>query len=536
MDKIQLGRLCLILLSIIALLYSFVFPSFADESVQTGESSDSVKNDMTFSDLAGLTAGVMDGTVQDQVLEGLVDNAQISYYTSVTDECIALAQGKVDYVLIVREQFRFISDEYPDIRIIEQLSVPCGEVGFIFRPASESDVYQAQLNEYIRELEASGELERLRDYWLSPGDKETVILPDEGENGILTYGTSATFAPFDYIADNMLTGFEPAILKGFGEKYGYGIKTSLLSFSGIVAAAASGKTDICGNCIISTEERRKSVDFSEIICEPLFTIIMRAETIAEITGYTSVLQSAKKEGFFEGIQESIRKTFIDEDRWKLILSGCSVTVSMTLISGIAGTGIGFLIYLMLKSRRRAVRAAAKAFNEIMSNTPIVVLLMIFYYILFGSSRFPAFWVAVITFSLNFGAVMSGIYYTSIESIDSGQMEAALSLGYPRRRAFRTFILPQAALRAMPLFKTQIVALLKGTAIVGYISIQDLTKMGDIIRTRTYEAFFPLIAIALIYFLIAVFLKFGIGRLEKRLDPELRRKRELNKKKPEEDHV
>lgn len=532
-NKILHCRIFLILPIVIVLIYCLTVPLFANEEAENAGSYDTVRNEMTFSDLTGLTAGVMDGTIQDQVLEGLVDQPKIRYFATVTDECIALAQGKVDYVLIVQEQFHFVSDQYPNIRIIEQLGVPCGEVGFIFGNDSGDEVLKTRFNEYLRSLKNSGELEEIRDYWFTPGDKEVVELPSEGENGIINYGTSASFAPFDYIADNVVTGFEPAILKGFCDEYGYGVKASIMDFSGLVASISSGKTDICGNCIVATEERRESVDFSVITCEPVFTIIMRAETIAEITGDASVLNSGQKTGFFEGLKESFSKTFIDENRWKLILSGCIVTVALTLLAGVAGVGLGFLIYKMIKSRSKGIRKAAAVFNEIMGNTPIVVLLMIFYYVIFGHSSFPAFLVAAITFSLNFGAVMSGIYYTSIESIDPGQMEAALSLGYPRRRAFRTFIMPQAAFRAMPLFKTQAVALLKGTAIVGYISIQDLTKMGDLIRSRTYEAFFPLIAIAVIYFIIAVLLKRGIGRFEKRLDPERRRKRELKNTKSEE---
>ena len=110
--------------------------------------------------------------------------------------------------------------------------------------------------------------------------------------------------------------------------------------------------------------------------------------------------------------------------------------------------------------------------------------------------------AVIGFTLNFGAYASEIMRSGIESIDDGQREAALALGYSENQAFFKFIFPQAAVRFLPVYRGEIVSLLKSTSIVGYIAIQDLTKMSDIIRSRTYEAFFPLIATAIIYFILA----------------------------------
>ena len=121
---------------------------------------------------------------------------------------------------------------------------------------------------------------------------------------------------------------------------------------------------------------------------------------------------------------------------------------------------------------------------------------------FGMSGLEAVWVAVVGFSLNFGAYASEIMRSGIGSIDGGQREAALALGYSENQAFFRFIFPQAAMHFLPVYSQEIVSLLKSTSIVGYIAIQDLTKMSDIIRSRTYEAFFPLIATALIYFILA----------------------------------
>lgn len=138
---------------------------------------------------------------------------------------------------------------------------------------------------------------------------------------------------------------------------------------------------------------------------------------------------------------------------------------------------------------------------------MVVVLMILYYVVFGKRGMtgvgiPPVLVAVIGFSLNVGAYGSEIIRSGIESIDSGQWEAATALGYTERQTFYDFIFPQAAVHFLPVYRGELVSLLKSTSIVGYIAIQDLTKMSDIIRSRTYEAFFPLLATALIYFALA----------------------------------
>ena len=144
--------------------------------------------------------------------------------------------------------------------------------------------------------------------------------------------------------------------------------------------------------------------------------------------------------------------------------------------------------------------------------------MILYYVIFGKSGIAAVWVAVIGFSLNFAAYVSEILRSGIDSIDKGQREAALALGYSENQAFFRFIFPQAALRQLPVYRGEIISLLKNTSIVGYIAIQDLTKMSDIIRSRTYEAFFPLIVTAVIYFILAWIIALILRFVLKLIDP------------------
>ena len=185
--------------------------------------------------------------------------------------------------------------------------------------------------------------------------------------------------------------------------------------------------------------------------------------------------------------------------------------------------LAFLICLFRRADSFLANKICNLYVKLLQGTPMVVLLMILYYVVFGKSGLASMWVAVIGFSLNFAAYVSEILRSGIESIDGGQREAALALGYSENQAFFKFIFPQAAVRQIPVYRGEIISLLKNTSIVGYIAIQDLTKMSDIIRSRTYEAFFPLIVTAVIYFILAWIIALVLKLVLKRLDPRMKKR-------------
>jgi polar amino acid transport system substrate-binding protein len=202
-----------------------------------------------------------------------------------------------------------------------------------------------------------------------------------------------------------------------------------------------------------------------------------------------------------------------------------MTCLITLLSAAFGTLLAFAVCMFRRTGSVLANAISNIYVKLLQGTPIVVLLMILYYVIFTHSGLSAMWVAVIGFSLNFGAYTSEIMRSGIESVDKGQREAALALGYTENQAFFRFIFPQAAVRFIPVYRGEVISLLKSTSIVGYIAIQDLTKMSDIIRSRTYEAFFPLIVTAVIYFILAwiisVLLKLVLGRIKPHKNKKLK---------------
>ncbi|MGI6549452.1 MAG: amino acid ABC transporter permease [Syntrophomonadales bacterium] len=197
---------------------------------------------------------------------------------------------------------------------------------------------------------------------------------------------------------------------------------------------------------------------------------------------------------------------------------------ISLLSAVFGTILGFVVCLMRRSESKWANIPALVFIRAIQGTPIIVFLMILYYIVFSSSGINGIVVAIIGFSINFAAYVSEMMRTGIEAVDKGQLEAAAALGFNRIQVFQKITFPQAARHFLPVFKGEFISMVKMTSVVGYIAIQDLTKMSDIIRSRTYEAFFPLITTAIIYFIIATLLASLLTLIEIRVDPKQRPRR------------
>lgn len=223
--------------------------------------------------------------------------------------------------------------------------------------------------------------------------------------------------------------------------------------------------------------------------------------------------------FWQSIADSFLHNFIYEKRYLLILDGLSTTLIITVFAVILGTLLGGVICWMRMHRKKWVRNIAKVYIEIMRGTPVLVILMIMYYVVMAPLNTSGVFVAIVTFAMNTSAYMAEMLRTSINSIDKGQTEAGLSQGFSKAQTFFFIVLPQAVRNVIPVYLGEVINLLKGTSIVGYVAVMDLTKSSDIIRARTFDAFFPLIVIAVIYFLIA----WGIGQLLKYLTKPRRRK-------------
>ena len=226
--------------------------------------------------------------------------------------------------------------------------------------------------------------------------------------------------------------------------------------------------------------------------------------------------------FAKSLKGSFVRTFVTERRWKMLADGFGVTLLITFLSVIFATLLAFPVWRARSASNAFVSACAKGYIAFMQGTPLLVFLMVLFYVVFGKVDIAGIWVAVIGFSLNASAYLGEVLRSGIESVPRGQTEAALALGYAPRRAFFRFVLPQAVRTVLPVYRGQVVILLKNTSIVGYIAIGDLTKASDLVRSRTYESFFPIITTALIYFAASWLIALAIEHAGRRLDPAFRR--------------
>ena len=237
------------------------------------------------------------------------------------------------------------------------------------------------------------------------------------------------------------------------------------------------------------------------------------------------------EDFFNGISQSFVKTFITDDRWLQLLQGLWVTIQITLVAALIGMVLGFLLAIVrstydmnLQGKKcskpgdyvlKVLNAICNVYITIIRGTPVVIQLMIMYFIVFASSRNGIF-AAFLSFGMNSGAYVAEIVRSGIMSIDKGQFEASRSLGFNYKDTMIHIILPQAFKNILPALGNEFIVLVKETSVAGYVALQDLTYVGNLIRSRTYEAFFPLITIALIYLIIVLILQFFLKKLERRL--------------------
>ena len=236
--------------------------------------------------------------------------------------------------------------------------------------------------------------------------------------------------------------------------------------------------------------------------------------------------------WFNNLSDDFYLNFIKDDRWKYLTEGLWATLRITFFALIIGVLIGIVIAIIRSTYDKNKETMRKGFGKfilwilnaicnvyltIIRGTPVVVQLMIMYFVIFASaSSDQSLYVAMLAFGINSGAYVAEIFRSGINSIDAGQFEAGRSLGFNYFQTMLYIIIPQAFKNVLPALGNEFIVLLKETSVAGYIAIHDLTKGGDIIRGRTFSAFMPLIAVALIYLVLVMFLSYLVRLLERRL--------------------
>ena len=233
--------------------------------------------------------------------------------------------------------------------------------------------------------------------------------------------------------------------------------------------------------------------------------------------------------WLEDLKDQFYLNFIQEDRWKFLTSGLVNTLQITFFAVLLGIAIGVVVAIVRSTHDKTMEEAygpsrfflklanwvCRVYLTVIRGTPVVVQLMIMFYIVFASSR-NGVGVAILAFGINSGAYVAEIFRAGIMSIDQGQFEAGRSLGFNYVQTMRYIIVPQAFKNVLPSLANEFIVLLKETSVAGYVTVRDLTMGGNTIRSVTYSPFLPLLAVALIYLVLVMFFTDLVGRLERRL--------------------
>ena len=224
---------------------------------------------------------------------------------------------------------------------------------------------------------------------------------------------------------------------------------------------------------------------------------------------------------FEKFGHDFYINFIKDDRYTWLLDGLKNTMIITVFALLIGICIGFLVAIIRSSHDKSgnfkiANSICRVYLTVIRGTPTVIQLLIMNFVVFGSVSVNEILVGSLAFGINSGAYVAEIFRSGIMSIDNGQFEAGRSLGFNYAQTMMYIVMPQAFKNVLPTLCNEFISLLKETSVSGYIALQDLTKGGDIIRSRTYDAFMPLIAVALIYLAMVMIFTKLVSLLERRL--------------------
>lgn len=454
-------------------------------------SNETNNNELAYSqaeELNGKKLGCMSGSIFDLTIKERFPESEIVYFNSRAELLMGLKQGKIEGYLADRPVAMVFCHDNNDIGIIDENIEDCLYGACLSKDATK---LKNEFNEFLSEAKQDGFIEKMQEKWFTDNgiEEENEEVNLTGEKGTIKVCTTPDAAPFVFFKDNKYQGYEVDLLNEFAYRNGYKLLIEGISFDALISSVASSKYDIGINGVYISEERARSIDFSD----PVYASYGVAVVNKNVN---------KKVNFFEDIKNKIYRTFIEEDRYKLIIDGILTTLFITAASIVLGTALGFICFLLARRFKGMVKKIIDLIAYVIAGLPVVVILMILFYIIFAKADLSGSLISIIGFGLIVGLSVYSMLNTGVDAIDIGQFEGALALGYTDNQTLFKFILPQAFRIIMPSYRGEIISLIKSSSIVGYVTVQDLTRVSDIIRSRTYDAFFPLIVTAIIYFILA----------------------------------
>ncbi len=453
--------------------------------------------------LTGARVGVQIGTTGDTDVTALKHGTKVQRFDKGADAINTLKQGKIDAVVIDGEVAKAFVKQNPDLKILDEPFETEEYAGVI---AKANTGLLDKVNKAMQEIKDEGILDKLYDTYIN--DKGNYHYKQKVTSGKkLVMASSIDFPPYEYFDNGSSTpvGFDVEMAYAIADKLGMVLDVQNIQFDAIINAVNSGKADIGLSGFTVTEERKKSINFTSNYMETQQAIIVQKGGA----------------GNGQSFGDKLYNSFVKDHRFTYLLSGLVNTLIITLFAVLIGVVLGFLIALIRVTHDRngsfkVLNCIARIYLTVVRGTPMMIQLLIIYFVIFASVDISKILVAVIAFGLNSAAYQAENFRSGIMAVDSGQFEAGHSLGLKFGTVMTSIILPQALKNVLPAICNEFISLLKETSISGYIGLQDLTQGGMIIRSITYEAMVPLLAVAVIYLVIVLILTWLVGKLEKAL--------------------
>ncbi len=453
--------------------------------------------------------GCIMGAMDSVYLTKLYPEMEISYYNTLADLIVALKSKRIDYASATSTEIALHLYRNPTLKQIDLHYLPCY---IAFCTKKGNDEFLSEINGKIKEYKENGKLEEINSHWADCSNYIVKEIPKNTEGKVIVVATTGEMEPTNFIIDGKLGGFDIELIGNILYDLGYQVEFKTMAFGGLLSAVESGKADLGASDIGITDERVKAVDFSDVYI---------------VRGYSAIVRDESAENVFSiaSIKTGLYNNLIKEGRYKLLLGGLKMTGLLSLFSLIFGTLLGIILLLLKRSRFKLLSKLVSCYSVIIQGIPIVVLLLLVCYVLLGDVNASDIVIGMLTFGMFFSTGVLAALENGLNNIDKGQYEAAYALGYTNYLGLRKIILPQLLHNFLPIYRSELVAMIKATAIAGYVAIQDLTKAGDLIRSRTFDAFIPIIIVALIYFLIIWAVTLIIRRVETR-DARKRKHRKI----------
>lgn len=461
-------------------------------------------------DLEGSVIGVQVGTTGDIYVsdyEGDEAGTKVERYKKGADAISSLKNGKIDCVVIDEEPAKAFVKRNSDLSILdEEFTVE----EYAICVSKERTELCEDINQALATLKENGTVDKIIDSYITDIENEDRYhyeSPEKQtyENGKLVMVTNVAFPPYEYYENNQVVGIDAELAHAIADLLHCELVISDIDFDAIITAVQGGKADFGMAGMTVTEDRLKNINF----------------TNSYTTAKQVIVVTNGKQNSLTSIKDSFYINFIEDNRYMYIVKGLGNTLVVALFAALLGILLGFIVAVIRATHDKVgnlkfLNAICHVYLTIIRGTPTMIQLLIIYYVIFASADINKVIVAILAFGINSGAYVAEIVRGGIMSLDNGQFEGARSLGLTHTQTMVHVILPQTFKNTLPALANEFIVLIKETSISGYIGLRDLTMGGVIIQSNTFQAFFPLIGVALIYLIIVLALSAGVNRLERSL--------------------